>query len=183
MINVANKETPNRGAISLATPRISSITIFAGRFGELIKWWSNLFRSELLRNNKAEASVRFEDFDFEIKIRYLPNFESGIREKLGYAELDFEVNDLHTLMIHYDKLEENGYKPFRCAKENGYIVYKYQDPDGNRVSLKTKYEVKNGGETIELDFVEFSKLWKQGSGEIDLWKSGAGSNPNFKVEI
>ncbi|WP_411818453.1 VOC family protein [Hyphococcus sp. DH-69] len=111
------------------------------RFDDMVAWYKNVFEATIVHQDPAVAFLTYDDENHRFgfanldALRPEPMKEAG-KAETGVNHLSYTYANLGDLLGVYERLRDQGIKPYWPVHHGMTLSFYYLDPDGNRIELQ-----------------------------------------------
>ena len=132
---------------SVSPVKLAHLVLKTGDVSAMRDWYLNVLGAEVKHETKGVPRLCFVTFDEEhhrIAFVEIPGAQRAPLEAAGIEHISFTYASLGDLLTTYQRLRDDGIKPFWTIHHGPTISLYYFDPDQNRVELQVDTMTSEG---------------------------------------
>lgn len=123
--------------------RFAHVAYRTRRFDAMVSWYAAVFDAHVQHRNPALAFMTYDDEHHRFAFANLDVLAPGVPEPeqrglVGMEHLAYTYAKLEDLFSQYERLAEQGIRPYWCIHHGVTVSMYYADPDGNQIEFQVE---------------------------------------------
>ena len=125
-----------RSETAVAPAKFAHVVFRTRQKDVMVAWWTTVLRAKVQHENPILAFLTYDDEHHRIAVVQLPNLTDRPEGSVGLEHVAYTYASLGDLLDTYERLRDQGIKPYWTINHGPTTSFYYRDPDGNQVEIQ-----------------------------------------------
>lgn len=119
-----------------APVKLAHVVLRTSRYEEMVAWWCRFLDAKVRHGDGTLSFISYDDEHHRLAIVRMPDLAPAPRSAAGVEHFAFTFASLDDLFDHYERVGNEGVRPYWTINHGMTLSAYYRDPDGNQVETQ-----------------------------------------------